>query len=93
MLRTVAVAFAALVLMSSCSGDDGGGDPVSREQELRSTVESAFTVFRDAKADELYEYFSQDFHDRCDHDDFRRVMAIATAFLGELNDGVFTIEA
>jgi hypothetical protein len=95
MWRILGVAALFLLLTSSCSGDDDGGrasDPDTREQELRDTVEDAFAAFRDAKIDDFYAHFSEDFHARCDIGDFRRVMAIAQVFITELDQGAFSIE-
>jgi uncharacterized protein DUF4352 len=94
MSRILVVVALALLLTSACRGDDenDAADPGTREQAVREAAEGAFAAFRDAKTDEFYSYFSDDFHDRCDIDDFRRVMAIAQVFITELEQGEFTIE-
>ena len=80
---------AAALLFGACSGDGdkpNADDPESREAALREAVEAAFAAFRDGDVDEFYSYFSSDFQDRCDEEDFRGLMAIARIFIGSIGE-------
>ena len=96
MWRIALILAGLAAVLAACGADDGktgdAGDPEAREQALRQTAEKAFAAFRDGDADDFYSYFSDGFRDRCDIKDFRRVMAIASAFLSMIKDGELEIE-
>ena len=82
-------AFLALACDSGGSDDAGSGS----EDDLRATYEEAVTAFIDADFDAFYGHFSDDFQERCDKQDFDRIMAIAMVFLGDaLDEAEFDIE-
>jgi hypothetical protein len=95
MWRIALILAGLAAVLAACGGDDGksgdADDPAAREQSLRQTAENAFAAFRDADDDDFYSYFSDDFHDRCDIKDFRRLMAIASVFISMIEGGEFEI--
>jgi hypothetical protein len=63
-----------------------GGDLPSREEDLRRTVAAAFDAFAGGEIDAFYGHFSEGFQERCPKDDFRKIMALAVAFMGDALD-------
>lgn len=92
MLRVFSLILGCVALFAACSSDDGGSDSASREEELRDTIDAAFTAFQDGEVDEFYEFFSEDFQDRCSEKDFREVMALARVFVSALDDVRLEVE-
>ena len=86
MRRLFAVALAVAMLAGACSRDSDDSGSADPEQELRDTIDAAFVAFQDGNVDEFYGYFSEDFHDRCEERDFRRVMALASVFISGIED-------
>lgn len=100
-MRIVVMAIFAAFLFAACVGggdsdapsEEGGAAALeSREGELRDTVENAIRAFLDGDADAFYDNFSSDFQARCDRNDFRAILALATVFIGDLSDRAATID-
>jgi hypothetical protein len=97
---TVALAFA----LAACSddggndddgGDNGGSDNVSTadEEAVAEAFQGAIDALSRADFDEFYSYFSDDFQERCEKEDFDRIMGIASVFLGDtLEDLSVTVD-
>jgi len=81
------------------SDEDGGGTPAGRtpviatgdslaqhDDALRDTAEEMVQAFLSGDADAFYDHFSSSFHDRCDREDFRGILALAQLFIGDLSD-------
>jgi hypothetical protein len=91
-MRRALAAFALLAAVCVACDSDSDAGSASREEELRDTIDAAFTSFQDGEVDEFYDYFSEDFHDRCSRADFRRVMALASVFISEIEDVTLEVE-
>jgi hypothetical protein len=95
LLRRLLVALGAiaalLALFAACDSSDSDA-PADREQELRDAIDAAFTAFQDGDVEEFYAFFSEEFHERCDEDDFRDIMAVVRVFISSLDDVELRVE-
>ena len=92
MRRVLATAVVITAVFAACSSGSDDSAPADPEQELRETIDAAFVAFQDGRVDEFYDYFSEEFHDRCEERDFRRVMALASVFISGVEDVRLEVE-
>jgi hypothetical protein len=71
----------ALLAAVACGGESGGSG--SDEAQIRQLNEDAIDYLKQERWSKIYDLYSQEFRDRCSHEDFVGDVVMAKAFLGE----------
>jgi hypothetical protein len=67
-----------LLVMAAC-----GGGAANDETQIRQLNEDTIDYLKQERWSKMYDLYSQEFQDRCSHDDFVGDLVMAKAFLGE----------
>lgn len=70
-----------LLAMAACGG--GGGGSESDEGQIRQLYENAFDYVKQERWSKTYDLYSQEYRDRCPHDEFVGQFLMPKEILGE----------
>jgi hypothetical protein len=95
MRRATVILLSLAAVLAACSDDKGTGTPSvttgkaelqKHESELRRAFSDSVNAFLDGDSDAFYDSFSAGFQARCEKKEFEKIIALASVFLGDIEE-------